>query len=66
MKVLALNQKVITWEEKEDESDLVDDICVIIEKSSKRALSTLSLVTSCCLLNFITDDVLGTDIHDWL
>jgi hypothetical protein len=54
---------VINWTDREDEDDLVDDICLIIDKSSKRALSTLSLVTSCCLLNFITDDILGTEIY---
>ena len=45
-----------------DEVQLVDSICLLLEKTSRRALSTLNMVSCCALLNFISDDILCTDI----
>ena len=57
-------KKDFTFESKEDEDDedLVDNSCVILDKTSKRALSTLNMATACAMLNFISDDILSNNI----
>jgi hypothetical protein len=57
-------KKDFTLENKgeEDDEDLVDNTCIILDKTSKRALSTLSMTTACAMINFISDDILSADI----
>ena len=37
--------------------DLIDDLCLILDKSIKRALSTYSMHNACAVLNFTIDDI---------
>ena len=54
------------FEEDDINNDLVDDFCLILEKSAKRSLSTMSIFHSCAFLNFIIDDIFGIQFLSFL
>ena len=56
----AQSEKEEIHDDEDLDHDLVDDFCLILGESTKRALSTLSLFHSCALLNFVIDDILGS------
>ena len=56
----ALSELEKNFDEEDLNNDLVDDFCLILEKSAKRSLSTMSIFHSCAFLNFIIDDIFGT------